>query len=573
MTVLGVFKKNWGKALLAFLAKTMEAVFELLVPLVMADIINSGLNRGNGQYVWQHGMWLIILPVLGYLCALICQWYASLISQTVGTELREGLYQKMLTLDLKQIETVSPSSLVTRVTNDTVNIQDAIARLLRLASRAPILLIGAIVMATWVSARLAPIFIGGGLLIGILLAVITVLANRRYSWIQRRLDRLARIVRENLHGIRDIRAFANQKNEINRFDAANHKLITRQTQVGRIQAIAMPSSLMIVNIAIALILYFGARLVNNGLFMQGEIVALVNYMNTILQALQILVNIIVIFSRGIAGMHRVDEFLALEPTIVTESTPSAKPAESMAKGTALTLTHVSARYGKKDVLHDVTITVAPGEFIGIIGGTGAGKTTLIHLLPRFYDRSSGELLVNGRPIEQWPLHALRNQMALVPQKATLFTGSVRTNLLMANPEADEDAMWEALEVAQAADFVREKKDGLDLAVEQGGMNFSGGQRQRLTIARAVIRKAPLIILDDSVSALDFQTERRLRTALKALNSTIIMVSQRVSSLRSADQILVLDHGQVAGVGDHDQLLQTSERYREIYYSQYPQEEA
>lgn len=570
MTVRGVFMKNWGFALLAFVAKTLEAVFELLVPWVMADIIDSGLNQGDWHYVWWHGLWLIILPVLGYLCALVCQWYASLISQTVGTELREGLYEQMITLDLKQIDAVSPSSLVTRVTNDTVNIQDAIARLLRLASRAPILLIGSIVMASVVSVRLAPIFIGGGLLIGTILAVITVMANHRYTWIQRRLDRLARIVRENLNGIRDIRAFANQENEMARFDQANHGLITHQTQVGRIQAFAMPSSLMIVNIAIALILYFGARLVNNGLFMQGEIVALVNYMNTILQALQILVNIIVIFSRGIAGMHRVDEFLALKPTIT--ATPTATEPVKVPAGTAVTLEHVSARYGKKDVLHDVSLTIRPGQFIGIIGGTGAGKTTLVNLLPRFYERSSGTLWINQRPIEEWDLVDLREQMALVPQKATLLSGTLRTNLLMANPQATDDEMWQALAMAQAADFVRDKQMGLELPVEQGGMNFSGGQRQRLTIARALVKQAPLVILDDSMSALDFQTERRLREALRTLACTVIMVSQRVSSLRAADQILVLDHGQVAGLGTHKDLLKTSERYREIYRSQYPNEE-
>ncbi|MDO4680457.1 MAG: ABC transporter ATP-binding protein [Aerococcus sp.] len=570
MTVRGVFKKNWHRAILALGAKGIESILELLVPLVMANIIDTGINQGDWHYVFWHGLWLIILPLMGYLCAVFCQWNASVISQTVGTELRNGMYEQMVRLDLKQIDTLTPSSLVTRMTNDTVNIQDAVARLLRFGSRAPILLGGSIVMATLVSRELAPIFIIGGLLIGGILAWITVVANRRYLWIQKRLDGLGRLVRENLHGIRDIRAFANQDNEIERFDQANHELITRQTQVGRIQAFAMPSSLMIVNIAIALILYFGAWLVNNGLFMQGEIVALVNYMNTILQALQVLVNIIIIFSRGVVGMRRVDEFLALKPTI-EDQTPATVPA-TPAEGMAVTLQDVDFHYGKKNVIQDVTIPIEPGQFVGIIGGTGAGKTTLINLLPRFYEHSTGALLLNGQPIEKWPLHTLRDRIALVPQKATLITGTLKTNLLMANPTATEREMWEALEIAQAADFVREKGDGLDLTVEQGGMNFSGGQRQRLTIARAIVKHAPLIILDDAVSALDFQTERKLRDALKALHSTVILVSQRVSSLRSADQILVLDHGQVAGLGTHEELIETSQTYQEIYYSQYPDEE-
>ncbi len=569
MHVWPIILKNWRKEILAFFAKVGEAVLELMVPYVMADIINQGIHAGDAHYVLTHGLLLILFPIMGYLCALVCQWYASLTMQTVGTTIRHALYQKICQLDLEQIDHQGPQAIVTRVTNDSHNVQEAVAKSLRLASRSPVIVLGAMGMAYWMSPTLSPIFILGGIALAFVFSGITINSNRRFARIQDQLDRLSGQVRENLTGIRVIRAFVNHKREIDRFKKANDHLFKQQIKVGQVQALATPMSLMVVNICIGLIIYFGATLVDNGFFKQGEVIALIAYMNSIFLALSVLVKLLVIMSRGFASAKRLDAFLDLPDK---EEVAGLSFDESMpTSGAHVDFKQVTFAYGKHPILKAIDLTMESGQWIGVIGGTGAGKTILVNLLMGFYPVTEGEITLDGQPYASLPLDKIRQQIALVPQKAVLLTGTIRSNLLMANPKASDEDLWQALECAQAADFVREKEAGLDSFVDQGGMNFSGGQRQRLTIARALLNPSRLLILDDSLSALDFATERRIRENLKSLPKTLLVISQRISSIRYADKILVLDHGEMVGFANHQELLDQCETYRAIYYSQYPEE--
>lgn len=569
MHVWPIILKNWRKEILAFFAKVGEAVLELMVPYVMADIINQGIHAGDAHYVLTHGLLLILFPIMGYLCALVCQWYASLTMQTVGTTIRHALYQKICQLDLEQIDHQGPQAIVTRVTNDSHNVQEAVAKSLRLASRSPVIVLGAMGMAYWMSPTLSPIFILGGIALAFVFSGITINSNRRFARIQDQLDRLSGQVRENLTGIRVIRAFVNHKREIDRFKKANDHLFKQQIKVGQVQALATPMSLMVVNICIGLIIYFGATLVDNGFFRQGEVIALIAYMNSIFLALSVLVKLLVIMSRGFASAKRLDAFLDLPNK---EEVAGLSFDESMpTSGAHVDFKQVTFAYGKHPILKAIDLTMESGQWIGVIGGTGAGKTILVNLLMGFYPVTEGEITLDGQPYASLPLDKIRQQIALVPQKAVLLTGTIRSNLLMANPKASDEDLWQALECAQAADFVREKEAGLDSFVDQGGMNFSGGQRQRLTIARALLNPSRLLILDDSLSALDFATERRIRENLKSLPKTLLVISQRISSIRYADKILVLDHGEMVGFANHQELLDQCETYRAIYYSQYPEE--
>lgn len=569
MHVWPIILKNWRKEILAFFAKVGEAVLELMVPYVMADIINQGIHAGDAHYVLTHGLLLILFPIMGYLCALVCQWYASLTMQTVGTTIRHALYQKICQLDLEQIDHQGPQAIVTRVTNDSHNVQEAVAKSLRLASRSPVIVLGAMGMAYWMSPTLSPIFILGGIALAFVFSGITINSNRRFARIQDQLDRLSGQVWENLTGIRVIRAFVNHKREIDRFKKANDHLFKQQIKVGQVQALATPMSLMVVNICIGLIIYFGATLVDNGFFRQGEVIALIAYMNSIFLALSVLVKLLVIMSRGFASAKRLDAFLDLPDK---EEVAGLSFDESMpTSGAHVDFKQVTFAYGKHPILKAIDLTMESGQWIGVIGGTGAGKTILVNLLMGFYPVTEGEITLDGQPYASLPLDKIRQQIALVPQKAVLLTGTIRSNLLMANPKASDEDLWQALECAQAADFVREKEAGLDSFVDQGGMNFSGGQRQRLTIARALLNPSRLLILDDSLSALDFATERRIRENLKSLPKTLLVISQRISSIRYADKILVLDHGEMVGFANHQELLDQCETYRAIYYSQYPEE--
>lgn len=547
MRVKDVILENKGKEILAFSAKLIEAVLELMVPYVMADLINKGINPGNTTYIWQRGLLLVLLPFLGYCFALVCQWYASVTMQTVGTRLRSALFDQVNQLTLSQLNQVGADSLVTRVTNDTNNIQEAVARALRLASRSPVIVIGAIIMAYLISPQLSPIFIIAGLILGLAFTGITLNSNRRYQGIQHGLDRLSQVVRENLNGIRVIQAFVNQKKEIQRFQKENDHLVDQQIRVGQVQALATPISLSVVNIAIGLILYFGGRLVNNAYLMQGEIIALTSYMTSIFLALSVLVRLLVVLSRGFASARRIDDFLALPVASEEQSDLEPNSKNDLVQSTGpleITFDQVNFSYSDRPLLSDLSFQIHAGEFIGIIGGTAAGKTSLVNLILAFNQKQSGDIKINGQAIEGLSLKGLRQAVALVPQKAVLFKGSLRDNLKMDQSTISDADLWQALEDAQAADFIKQAQ-GLDTPVDQGGMNFSGGQRQRLTIARALAQSSRAIILDDAVSALDFATEGRLRQVLLEKEQTLIMVSQRISSILHADKILVLDHGGIS----------------------------
>ncbi|MGH2117278.1 ABC transporter ATP-binding protein [Aerococcus sp. L_32] len=566
MRVKDILLKNKGQAFLAFIAKVAEAILELLVPIVMATLINMGINQDNPSVIIRQGILLAVLPLLGYLVALVCQYLASKVAQDIGTEVRLEMFKTLNRMDRKQLDTITASSVVLRIENDTQNLQLAIALMIRLGSRVPVLLIGSIVMAFYVSPTLAPIFIIGGLVIGVILIYINIFTNKQNGQIQRRMDQLSRIVRENFSGIRDIRAFANEKHEVDRFEKQNLTLRGEQLTMGAFQALANPSSLFLVNLAIAFILFFGGRLVNNGQFMQGDVVALVQYMNNILLALNVLVNILLVFSRGIAGINRIDEVLAIEPEILSgqDKLPGHEPL-------AIQFDDVTFGYGERHTIENITADIKPGSFFGIIGGTASGKSTLVNLLLRNDDVNQGQIIINDSLIQNLDLNAYRQKIGLVPQSASLFTGTLRDNLLMGKKDISDQDLWQALEIAQAKDFVAQNDQGLDMPVRQGGKNFSGGQKQRLTIARALVGQPQVLILDDSSSALDFATESKLRQALSKLNTTIIMISQRVSSVQQADQILVMNNGRSAGVGSHDDLIATSDIYQAIVASQMQEE--
>lgn len=566
MRVKDIILKNKGVAFLAFIAKVVEAILELLVPVVMATLINMGINQNDQSVIRRQGMLLVVLPLLGYFAALICQYLASKVAQDIGTEVRLEMFKTLNHMDRKQLDKITASSVVVRIENDTQNLQLAIALMIRLGSRVPVLLIGSIVMAFYVSPALAPIFIIGGLIIGVILVYINMFTNKQNGQIQRRMDQLSRIVRENFSGIRDIRAFANEKHEVDRFEKQNIILRAEQLTMGGVQALANPSSLLLVNLAIAFILFFGGRLVNNGQFMQGDVVALIQYMNNILLALNVLVNILLVFSRGVAGIHRIDEVLEIKPEILSgdkqilDHTPLA-----------IHFDNVSFAYGERNTIEDINADIQPGSFFGIIGGTASGKSTLVNLLLRNDDVNQGKIMINNMLIQDLDLRNYRQKIGLVPQSASLFTGTLRENLLMGKQDITDQDLWQALEIAQAKEFVEQNTLGLDMPVRQGGKNFSGGQKQRLTIARALVGKPQVLILDDSSSALDFRTESKLRQALAKLDTTIIMISQRVSSVQHADQILVMNNGRSAGIGSHEELLVSSEIYQAIVASQMQEE--
>lgn len=566
MRVKDILLKNKGQAFLAFVAKVVEAILELLVPIVMATLINSGINQNEPSVIVRQGVLLAVLPLLGYLTALICQYLASKVAQDIGTEVRLEMFKNLNRMDRKQLDHLTASSVVVRIQNDTQNLQLAIALMIRLGSRVPVLLVGSIVMAFYVSPRLAPIFILGGLIIGGILIYINMFTNKQNGYIQRRMDQLSRIVRENFSGIRDIRAFANENHEVDRFEKQNLTLRAEQLTMGAFQALANPASLFLVNFAIAFILFFGGRLVNNGQFMQGDVVALVQYMNNILLALNVLVNILLVFSRGIAGINRIDDVLAMEPEMLsgTEQLSDTDPL-------AIHFENVTFAYGERNTIEAITVDIKSGSFFGIIGGTASGKSTLVNLLLRNDDVNQGQILINDTPIQDLDIKDYRQKVGLVPQSASLFTGTLRDNLLMGKKNITDQDLWQALEIAQAKSFVSEHELGLDMPVRQAGKNFSGGQRQRLTIARALVGHPQVLILDDSSSALDFATESKLRQALSKLNTTIIMISQRVSSVQQADQILVMNNGRSAGIGSHESLLEFSEIYQAIVASQVQEE--
>lgn len=558
--------------------KLTEAVFELIVPLVMAQIIDVGIANGDRGYVLRMGGVMVLLGLVGLGCALICQYCAARASQGFGTVLRSEMFRHINTLSHGEIDQIGTPSLITRITNDVNQLQLAVAMLIRLVVRAPFLVIGATVMALLLDWKLACIFFVAAPLMALVLYLVMSRSIPFYRIIQKKLDRISLITRENLSGVRVIRAFSRQEKEKERFAQASEDQMSTSIAVGRISALLNPLTSAIINLAIAAVIWFGGFRVDAGGMTQGEVIAFVNYLNQILLAMIVVANLVVIFTKAAASATRVDEVLELHPSIVNRV---SRPAQEVEGSPEIAFDAVSFAYPDAGAysLSDISFTVARGQTLGIIGGTGCGKSTLVNLIPRFYEVSQGSLKVDGVDVRDYPMEQLRGKVGIVPQRAVLFSGTLRQNMQWRKQDATDEEIWQALETAQAASFVRKMPDGLDSVILQGGKNLSGGQKQRLTIARALVGEPEILILDDSASALDFATDAALRRAIAKFSAgrgnrmTTIIVSQRANTVRYADQIVVLDDGKAAGIGTHEQLLESCQTYREIYWSQNERQEA
>lgn len=558
--------------------KLTEAVFELIVPLVMAQIIDVGIANGDRGYVLRMGGVMVLLGLVGLGCALICQYCAARASQGFGTVLRSEMFRHINTLSHGEIDQIGTPSLITRITNDVNQLQLAVAMLIRLVVRAPFLVIGATVMALLLDWKLACIFFVAAPLMALVLYLVMSRSIPFYRIIQKKLDRISLITRENLSGVRVIRAFSRQEKEKERFAQASEDQMSTSIAVGRISALLNPLTSAIINLAIAAVIWFGGFRVDAGGMTQGEVIAFVNYLNQILLAMIVVANLVVIFTKAAASATRVDEVLELHPSIVNRV---SRPAQEVEGSPEIAFDAVSFAYPDAGAysLSDISFTVARGQTLGIIGGTGCGKSTLVNLIPRFYEVSQGSLKVDGVDVRDYPMEQLRGKVGIVPQRAVLFSGTLRQNMQWRKQDATDEEIWQALETAQAASFVRKMPDGLDSVILQGGKNLSGGQKQRLTIARALVGEPEILILDDSASALDFATDAALRRAIAKFSAgrgnrmTTIIVSQRANTVRYADQIVVLDDGKAAGIGTHEQLLESCQIYREIYWSQNERQEA
>ena len=574
MKYLKVYLKDYKRdSILAPLFKMLEAMFDLLVPVVVAHIINVGIvNQDRGDILMCCGI-LVLMAIVGLCCSFTAQYFAARAAIGSATGLRHMLFAHIQKLGFSEMDTIGSSTLITRMTSDINQVQNGLNLFLRLFLRSPFIVFGAMVMAFTINVRLALIFVVTIPVLSLIIFGLMGLTSPLYKKVQGKLDVITGNARENLSGVRVIRAFGREKEESEKFSQANHELVKEQLFVGRISALMNPLTYSVVNIGIIAILWAGSRSVEGGVLMSGDIVALVNYMSQILVELVKLANLIVTISRAMASLGRVEQ--VLDTKTVMEFPESTKRGETISINKteeAVSFDHVSLSYAQagEESLSDISFSVKRGETIGIIGGTGSGKSSLVHLIPRFYDATSGQIFLLGRPIQEWDRVELRKKVGIVMQKIQVCSGTIRSNLLMGNEGASEEEMWQALRIAQAEEFVRKKSDGLDEMVEQGGRNLSGGQRQRLTIARALVRKPEILILDDSSSALDYATDAALRKDLKSLPSdvTVFLVSQRTSSIRHADHILVLEDGKAAGWGTHEELLESCEIYREIYESQY-----
>lgn len=563
MKLLKYIKDYKWSATAGFMFKIFEAVLELCVPLVMASVVDQGIKNQDRHYIIICGLILLALAGFGYLFALVCQWYASKTSQSVGTALRKDMYHQINCYDDANLDALTAPSLVTRLINDVVQIQLAVAFTIRLTSRAPFLMMGSLFMAFMISGVLSSIFVFGAIILAVAMLSITIISMPYFSRIQKLLDKIALIARENLKGVRVIRAFSNQDHEVDRFQKETQMQKDEQVKVGKIQALLNPFTYLIVNFAIIIIIYASGYQVYDGLLSQGEVIALVNYMNSILQALIVFANVLSIYNRATASYQRIFEVLETNPHVVDQGHLEQLDMQQE----CIRFENVSFAYHHKNVLQNLNFTIYQGETIGIIGGTGAGKSTLVNLIGRNYDVSSGEIQLFGKNIKDYRLSFLRKQISYVLQNTSLISGTVRDNLCMAD-DYHQDVVEQALEISQAREFVDNLEDGLDSPVVQGGKNFSGGQRQRLTIARALVKRSPVLILDDCSSALDYATDAALQKGLQSLkNMTKIIISQRASSLKKCERIMVLYHGEIVGFDSHDQLLKNCTVYKEIYESQ------
>jgi len=557
------------ESILAPLFKMLEATFDLLVPMVVADIIKVGIAGGDTTYIWTRCGLLVLMALIGLLCSFTAQYFAARAAIGTSTGLRHELMAHIQSLSFSELDTLGVSTLITRMTSDVNQVQNGLNMFLRLFLRSPFIVAGAMIAAFTIDTQIALIFLAAIPVLAVIVFGIMRITSPMYKTVQSRLDAVTGATRENLSGVRVVRAFGREDAEEENFVQQNGSLNAMQLKVGRIAALMNPLTYVVVNLGIIGILYFGANKIGSGALLSGDVVALVNYMSQILVELVKLANLVVLLTRAIASMGRVSQVLDTPSTMVFPEKPVSVDAAS---DVAVAFDHVSLRYqgAGAESLSDVTFTAKKGQTIGVIGGTGSGKTTLVSLIPRFYDATKGQVTLLGQPITAYSKEELNRHVAVVMQKAQLFKGTIRSNLLWGNENATDEELWHALSIAQSEDFVRQKPGKLDDPVEQGGRNLSGGQRQRLTIARALVGHPDILILDDSASALDYATDAALRKALRTLpaETTLFIVSQRTSSLRHADQIIVLDDGHVVGIGTHDALMQTCEVYREIHESQF-----
>lgn len=572
-----MYLKDYKKeSILAPLFKLLEAFFELMVPLVMANIIDYGISNRNMGYIGKMGLLLLLLGVVGLASSITAQFFAAKAAVGVSTKLRQALFDHIEDLSFTDIDKAGTSIMITRMTSDVNQVQSGINMTLRLFLRSPIIVFGAMIMAFTIDVKCALIFVVAIPLLSIVVFGIILSTIPMYKKVQSRLDQVLGITRENLTGVRVIRAFHQEAKEEERFRENNEALSAMQIFVGKISACMNPVTYIIVNGAIIALIYTGAVQVNIGNLSQGEVVAIINYMNQILVELVKLANLIVTMTKALACADRVASVFDIGADAAYVGAQNQKLADKVDKSAPfLDFKHVSLTYqgAGAPTLQDMNFTVNRGDTVGIIGGTGSGKTSLVNLIPGFYPATEGEILLEGRDIKTMSDEELRGRIGVVPQKAVLFKGTIRSNLQWGKPDATEEEMWKALELAQASEVVEGKDGKLDATVAQNGKNFSGGQRQRLTIARALVREPEILILDDSASALDYATDAKLRAALRTLEdkTTTFIVSQRASTIRHADKIIVLDDGEIAGVGTHDELLKDCTVYQEIYYSQYPEQ--
>ena len=571
MKKLLIYLKTYRKeACLAPIFKMLEAVFELFVPLVIKGIIDYGIAAEDRAYCLRMGLLLLLLAVIGLAMATTAQWFSARAAAGFAAKIKQVLMEHIQKLSYTELDTIGTSTLITRMTSDVHQVQTGTNLVLRLFMRSPFIVFGSMIMAFTIDFKAAMIFVITIPLLSVVVFGIMLSSIPLYKKVQSQLDRVLGITRENLTGVRVIRAFNKEEEEISHFKTENEQFTRLQTFVGKISALMNPLTFVIVNSAILLLVWTGAWRVEGGILTQGAVVALVNYMSQILVELIKLADLIINITKAVACGNRIQKVLEVEPSMENGSKECIE--EKRTPANAVDFNNVSLTYAGAGApsLTDIDLHVKTGQTIGIIGGTGSGKTSVVNLIPRFYDATQGNVLVFGKPVKEQDMESLRSQIAVVPQKAVLFAGTIRENMKWGKEDATDEEIMEALTIAQAAEVVQKKEGGLDAFVEQGGKNLSGGQRQRLTIARALVRKPRILILDDSASALDFATDAALRKAIREMKNapTVFIVSQRTSSIRFADQILVLDDGHSVGVGTHDELLTTCSVYKEIYDSQY-----
>ena len=576
MRKLLVYLKGYEKeTILGPLFKLLEASFELIVPLVMAAIIDNGVANSDKPYIMKMCMILFLLAVVGLTCSITAQYFAAKAAVGFSTKLRHALFEHIQTLSFSEMDTVGTSTLITRMTSDVNQTQNGVNLVLRLFLRSPFIVFGAMIMAFTIDFKAALIFVVTIPLLSVIVFGVMLVSIPLYKKVQAALDKVLGITRENLTGSRVIRAFNKEADETENFNASNDTLTRIQLYVGKISALMNPLTYVIINGAIVVLIWTGAIRVNSGYITQGQVVALVNYMSQILVELIKLANLIININKSIACGNRIQSVFEMQSSVL-DPKEAVSVEKDKEKVPAAEFSHVSLTYAGagEESLTDIDFVVQKGETVGIIGGTGSGKSSVVNMIPRFYDATRGSVKVNGVDVRDYTLEDLRSRIGMVLQKAVLFKGTIRENLLWGNENATDEELMQALTIAQAKEFVDKKEGGLDFMIEQGGKNLSGGQRQRMTIARAVVKKPEILILDDSASALDFATDAKLRMAIRDMEekATVFIVSQRAASIMFADKIIVLDDGKIVGMGTHEELLKQCEVYQEIYYSQFPKTE-